>query len=295
MNNQSGILGPVPKQARYLMFSFESDVADAIEALAPLLDVVDGENTIVGFGPSLIAALNSQIPGLRPFPSMVGPGFDIPSTQYSLWFWLRGDDRGELHHRSREIEHALSMDFHLKEVLDGFMHHDSRDLTGYIDGTENPQDEDAINAAIVQGQGSGLDGASFVAVQQWTHDFELFDAMGQPQQDDAIGRRKSDNEEMGDAPESAHVKRTAQESFDPEAFMVRRSMPWAEGNEAGLNFVAFAKSLDAFEMMLQRMVGAEDGITDALFNFTRPISGGYYWCPPMKNSKLDLSALDSMV
>lgn len=294
MNNQSGILGPVPKHARYLMFSFESDSTDSAEALAPLLDVVDGENTIVGIGPSLVAAFNSQIPGLSPFPSMVGPGFDIPSTQYALWFWLRGDDRGELHHRSREIEHALAMDFQMREVLDTFMHGDSRDLTGYVDGTENPQDDDAVEAAIVQTQGSGLDGSSFVAVQQWVHDFELFDSMTQQEQDDSIGRRKSDNEEF-DAPKSAHVKRAAQESFDPEAFMVRRSMPWAEGNEAGLNFVAFVKTLDAFEVMMQRMVGAEDGIVDALFNFTRPISGGYYWCPPIQDGKLDLSALNSVV
>ena len=293
MNNQSGILGPVPKHARYLMFSFESDVMDAAEVLALLLDIVDGENTIVGLGPSMLAAFNHQIPGLRPFPSMVGPGFDIPSTQHALWFWLRGDDRGELHHRSREIEHALAMDFQMKEVLDTFMHSDSRDLTGYVDGTENPVDENAVDAAIVSGQGSGMDGSSFVAVQQWTHDFELFDAMTQEEQDNAIGRRKSDNEELADVPTSAHVKRTAQESFDPEAFMVRRSMPWTEGNEAGLNFVAFVKSLDAFEVMLQRMVGAEDGIVDALFNFTRPISGAYYWCPPMKDGKLDLSSLKS--
>lgn len=293
MNSQSGILSPIPMHGRYLMFSFESDTSDAAEALIPLLEVVDGSDTIVGIGASLVAALNSQIPDLRPFPSMVGPGFDIPSTQHALWFWLRGDDRGELYHRSREIGHALAMDFQMKEVLDTFVHHDSRDLSGYKDGTENPQGKEAVDAAIVSGQGDGLDGGSYVAVQQWIHDFDLFDAMIQKEQDNTIGRRKSDNEELDEAPESAHVKRTAQESFDPEAFMVRRSMPWAEGNEAGLNFVTFAKSFNAFEMMLQRMVGAEDGIVDALFNFTRPVSGAYYWCPPMKDDKLDLRALRS--
>jgi putative iron-dependent peroxidase len=291
VSNQSGILGPVPKHARYLMFTFESDAGDASEALAPLQDVVDGENTIVGIGPSLVAALDSEIPGLRPFPSLTGPGFDIPSTQYALWIWLRGEDRGELHHRSREIEQALAMDFQLKEVLDGFMYSECRDLTGYIDGTENPEGDEAVDAAIVQGQGAGLDGASYVAVQQWVHDFDLFDAMTPEEQDNTFGRSKGENEELDDAPISAHVKRTAQESYDPEAFVVRRSMPWTEGNEAGLNFVAFGKSLDAFEMMLERMVGLEDGTTDALFNFTRPTSGGYYWCPPMENGKLDLSAL----
>ena len=290
-SSQSGILAPVPKFARYLMFSYESDTADARAALAPLIDVVDGENSVLGIGPSLVAALGGEIPGLRPFPSMTGPGFDIPSHQSALWIWLRGDDKGELHHRSREIEQALAMDFQLNEVLDSFMHLDSRDLTGYEDGTENPQDEEAIKAAIVQSEGAGLDGASFVAVQQWLHDFDLFDAMTEEEQDNSFGRRRSDNEELSAAPVSAHVKRAAQESFDPEAFMLRRSMPWVEGNQAGLNFVSFVHSLDIYEAILKRMTGQEDGIHDALFNFTRPISGAYFWCPPMRDGKLDLSAL----
>lgn len=68
-------------------------------------------------------------------------------------------------------------------------------------------------------------------------------------------------------------------------------MPWADGARAGLVFVAFGKSLDAFEAQLRRMVGAEDGVVDALFKFTRPISGSYFWCPPMRNGRLDLRAL----
>ncbi len=168
---------------------------------------------------------------------------------------------------------------------------DSRDLTGYEDGTENPQAEEAVATAIVSGQGKGLDGSSFVAVQQWVHDMDVFQEKSPQQQDDIIGRRRSDNEEFDAAPKSAHIKRTAQESFDPEAFIVRRSMPWTEGTDAGLNFVAFGKSFDAFEALLNRMVGADDGISDALFSFTRPVTGAYFWCPPMKNNNLDLSAL----
>lgn len=290
MNSQPGILGPVPKHARYLLFSYEGNVNEAVEALNALVDVVDGEKVVVGLGPSLIEAAGETVPGLRLFPALSGAGFDVPSTQFSLWFWLRGDDRGELHHHSRQIEQMLSLDFQLNDVLDAFMYSDSRDLTGYIDGTENPEGDEAFAAAIVQGQGSGMDGSSFVAVQQWRHDFACFDNMSQEEQDNAIGRYKSNNEEF-DAPPSAHVKRTAQESFNPEAFILRRSMPWVEGSESGLNFVAFGKSLDAFEAQLRRMVGEEDGIADALFSFTRPLTGGYYWCPPMKEGKLDLSWL----
>jgi putative iron-dependent peroxidase len=87
------------------------------------------------------------------------------------------------------------------------------------------------------------------------------------------------------------VKRAAQESYEPEAFMLRRSMPWAEGMNAGLMFVAFGKSFTAFKAVLNRMLGHEDGIQDALFSFTRPLSSAYFWCPPMKDGKLDLSAL----
>jgi putative iron-dependent peroxidase len=68
-------------------------------------------------------------------------------------------------------------------------------------------------------------------------------------------------------------------------------MPWTDGARAGLLFVAFGRSFDAFEAQLRRMVGLEDGVADALFRFTRPITGSYYWCPPLRNGRLDLRAL----
>jgi putative iron-dependent peroxidase len=111
------------------------------------------------------------------------------------------------------------------------------------------------------------------------------------ERDNIIGRHISDNEEFDEAPESAHVKRSAQESFAPEAFILRRSMPWSEGMAAGLVFVAFGKSFDAFEAILNRMLGKEDSIIDGLFSFTSPISGAYFWCPPVKDGRLDLSVL----
>ena len=87
------------------------------------------------------------------------------------------------------------------------------------------------------------------------------------------------------------VKRTAQESFTPEAFVLRRSMPWAEGNRGGLVFTAFGHSFSAYEALLGRMCGAEDGIVDALFTFSEPETGAYFWCPPMHQGRLDLRAV----
>jgi len=116
--------------------------------------------------------------------------------------------------------------------------------------------------------------------------------MNEDERDNIIGRHHSDNEEFDSAPEYAHVKRAAQESYQPEAFMLRRSMPWVEGMEGGLIFVAFGKSFDAYEAVLHRMLGEEDTVRDGLFMFTQPISGAYFWCPPVKEGRLDLSMLD---
>lgn len=73
--------------------------------------------------------------------------------------------------------------------------------------------------------------------------------------------------------------------------MVRRSMPWAGVDTEGLEFVAFVNALDKVTRMMRRMAGLEDGIVDALFSFSRPVTGGYYWCPPASGGRLVLDAL----
>ena len=289
-NVQSGILAPPPRLACYLTFSLASDIGSK-PSLSAMLELMDGNKVVVGFGYPLLRALNRSIDGLGIFPSSFGSGLAMPSTQAALWCWLRANDRGQLLHLSRQIIAAAAPVFVCENVIDAFQYDTGRDLTGFEDGTENPKGDNAIAAGIVQGKGDGMDGSSFVAVQQWVHNFARFDALSPTEQDHSIGRRKSDNQELPDAPASAHVKRTAQESFEPEAFVLRRSMPWGDGAQGGLNFVAFGKSFDAFEAQLKRMVGAEDGIVDGLFQYTRPISGSYFWCPPMRNGRLDLRAL----
>lgn len=287
---QNGILSAETQFARYMSFSLV-DIEEVKESIQALKEVVDGQSVVVGFGSSLVSALDSSINGLHVMPVNTAPGLDVPSTPYALWLWLQGDDRGELLHRSRSLEELLAPAFELTHIIEGCQYDSNRDLSGYEDGTENPKDDEAIKAAIVQGQGHGLDGSSFVAVLQWVHDFDMLDSMTVDEKDDSIGRHVSDNEEFDEAPEFAHVKRSAQESFEPEAFMLRRSMPWIEGMDGGLVFVSFGKSFDAFEAILNRMLGHDDGIQDAIFNFTKPITGAYFWCPPMKEGKLDLMAI----
>lgn len=287
---QPGILAPVPTVARYLTFRTRH-TPDLQLALGALQTLADGDRIVVGLGKALLLQLGATKYRLPAFPAYTTAGASIPSTPADLWCWLRGDDRGELLLLAQMLEEALSPGFELAQVIDAFKHQDGRDLTGYEDGTENPDGEAALAAALVSGMGDGLDGGSVVAVQQWVHDMGAFRRMGGEAQDQMIGRRRSDNEELDDAPDSAHVKRTAQESFTPEAFVLRRSMPWAEGQQAGLVFTAFGHSAQAFAAQLRRMAGVEDGVTDALFGFTRPVTGGYFWCPPMKDGVVVLPSL----
>jgi len=286
---QPAILQPIPPLARYLVYTRVPDT-DPRPALRTLKNAVDGERTLAGLGLSLVGALGRNIDELRAFPEFSGRGIEVPSTPAALLLWLRGADRGELLHRHRGFDNLLAASFRCTQVIDAFTHDGRarRDLTGYEDGTENPKGRKAVAAAVSRRK--DIAGSSFLAFQQWEHDIPRFETMSRREQDHCFGRRRSDNEELDKAPASAHVKRTAQENFEPEAFVVRRSMLWAEGERCGLVFTAFGASFDAFEAQLRRMTGQDDGITDALFRFTRPLTGAYFWCPPVKGGRLDLSA-----
>lgn len=298
---QAGILAPVPPAGRYVWFDLApaataAQLRDGLRRLADWAAPVDSKALVIGIGATCVRALGAEVPGLHDLAAISQPGIEVPATPAALCCWLRGRDRGDLLHLSRQLAQAVAPAFEVRRVLDGFRHGrgpngHGRDLTGYEDGTENPTGREARTAALVRGEGEGLDGASFLALQVWTHDLDAFDAMPAQAQDGMIGRRRSDNEELDDAPASAHVKRTAQESFSPEAFVLRRSMPWAEDGQSGLVFVAFGRSLDAFEAQLRRMTGLEDGITDALFQMTRPVTSASFWCPPLQAGRLDLRRL----
>jgi len=290
MTYQFGIIDEIPNLARYQYFRLKPG-ADPKEVLQELADLAVEKDIVVGLGQSLILAMDAEVPSMRKMPEFSGKGMEIPTTPHALWCWIRGEDRGDLLHKARLVRNILSPAFEVDRVTDAFRYDKFRDLTGYEDGTENPKGDDALEAAILQSSQAGLNGSSFVAVQQWTHDLDTFQAMSRQKQDHTFGRDQVSNEELDDAPESAHVKRTAQEDFDPEAFVIRRSMPWANETEEGLVFVAFGKSFDAFEALMHRMIGNDDGIIDGLFSFTRPITGSYFWCPPVTDGKLDLSAV----
>jgi len=163
-NYQRGILAPCPKLARYLSFSLEAGSKPG-RAIKALIELADGDSVVVGLGQPLVRVLGGEVPGLRVFPTQFGSGLILPSSSAALWCWLRGDDRGKLLNAGRKIIAAVSSAFALDSVIDGFMYDGGCDLSGFVDGTENPKGKKALAAAIVRAEASGLAGSSFVAVQ----------------------------------------------------------------------------------------------------------------------------------
>jgi len=286
---QSGILSPLSPAGRFLTLGLAPD-APSRAALARVQGLRVGDGLVVGLGDPLLRAAGVHLDELRPFPALSGPGGAFPSTQGALWLFLAGHDAGEILLRTRKIVTELGEHFRIDEDVPSFVFAEGRDLSGYEDGTENPKGARAAEVALLTGK-PGLAGSSFVAAQRWVHDLPRLEKLPRQERDYIFGRNRESNEELADAPPSAHVKRSAQESFEPGAFMLRRSMPWGDVREHGLYFVAYGASLDPYERVLRRMLGLDDGITDGLLRFTRPVSGGYYWCPPVAGERLDLSAL----
>lgn len=284
---QPAILRPVTAAGRFVTFSL-TDVSDPTLALKRLAETRFDPRTVIGLGAPLFTRVRRALPGLRAFPTDLAL---FPATQGALWVFSSHLDSSSSFDKGRAFSALLGDAFAVTDEVEAFVYKKGRDLSGFEDGTENPKGKAAFRAAIVEGRGKGLDGGSFVAVQRWVHDLGALAAMSDDAQAAAVGRKRQGNRELPDAPPSAHVKRTAQESFDPPAFIVRKSMPYGGLRQHGLYFVAYGESLDRYERLLRRMAGRDDGIVDGLFTFSSAVTGGYYFCPPVTNGKLDLRAV----
>jgi putative iron-dependent peroxidase len=271
--SQPGILAPPPALGRSLTFQLAPG-ADPREALRRVRDGFLLDRGVVGLGELVTRALGADVTGLRTFPGLSGPAVTVPSTQQALWVFLRGADRSALFDLTGHVTALVDGVFLLDDAMDTFMYAGGRDLTGYEDGTENPRDDAAAEAALVSA-GEGLTGSSFVAVQRWAHDLRRFRGFSPDRRDAVIGRRVDTNAEIVGS-------REAQRAGELRPAGVHGATLHALGDRPRTG---------ARVHRVPRMVGLEDGVVDALFTFSRLVTGGYYWCPPVAGGRLDLRRL----
>ena len=241
--------------------------------------------TAVAFGPELWSRLYSQSPaGFKQLEPIHG-SFEMPVVPADIIIHIAS--------ARADICFALSQAFFegiqdQVQVLDErvcFRYFDGRDITGFIDGTENPQFPDDRAEVALLGEDSGIfqDG-SFIFAQRYAHNLEKWKKLKVDTQEQVMGRTKLESIELDDEvkPENAHVARTVIEDEEGEEMeILRHSLPYGDGRgDQGLFFIAYTKDLKIIDAMLERMFGTSgDGIHDRLLHFVTPLDGAYYFAP----------------
>jgi putative iron-dependent peroxidase len=172
----------------------------------------------------------------------------------------------------------------VEDEVSGFQYFDDRDLTGFVDGTENPVGLAAETATLVGAEDEAFAGGSYVLVQKYIHDLASWDAVATDIQEGIIGRRKLSDIELDEAakPAWAHNTLTAIEEDGVAVEILRHNMPFggAAQGEAGTYFIGYARTPRVLEQMIANMfVGRPPGTYDRLLDFTHPVTGTLFFAP----------------
>jgi putative iron-dependent peroxidase len=244
-----------------------------------------GVNFVLAFGPDLWRGIApDQSPSdLAAFTEIHGPGGKhAPAQQHDVWLWFNGSAPDVVFEHARAAWLAVRDVARLAAEQPCFVYRDSRDLTGFIDGTRNPEPLDAPTVALIPTDQPG-GGGSHVLVMRWVHDLDAFHAMPVAEQEHVIGRTKPDSRPLLDDKSqlTGHVGRVQVEENERDLEIYRRSVPYGTVNEHGLYFVGFSAARTRFDKMLAKMFGTADGTHDRITDFSRPVSGAFYFAPSL--------------
>ncbi len=170
------------------------------------------------------------------------------------------------------------------DEVHGFNYFDDRDLIGFVDGTENPVDQAAIDATIIGEEDAAFSAGSYVIVQKYLHDLTRWNELPVEEQEKIIGRRKLSDIELDDAmkPSCAHNALTTIVEDGEQLEIVRDNMPFGDvgKGEFGTYFIGYARSPRRIEQMLENMfVGRPPGNYDRLLDFSRAVTGTLFFVP----------------
>ena len=281
---QTGIFALGTASHAYLELDLAAgvDPADAVRAIAGLREprtTIGGVNLVTGFRPELWArvapdAIPADVHGFNE-PLVGKDGYSLPATQRDVVLWLTGAAYDLLFDFSRQITMSLASIVTARHEVVGWPYHRDLDLTGFIDGTENPTLVEAVSVALIP-PGAPCEGRSILLLQQWLHDAIAWESLPVERQEQVIGRRKSDSFELDPKPLASHVGRTDQDAFGK---IFRRNIAYGDVSEHGTIFVGFCASQRPLAAMLENMIGMHDAIRDDLTRFTQPQTGAYYVIP----------------
>ena len=285
---QAGIFALGTSSHTYLEFDVldkekYKEFASIISAIREPRTTTGGVNFVIGFRPELwreivpddapaaVTGFNKEIRGVE--------GFVMPSTQHDALVWLSGSAYDVIFDMARSVIHDLAGKASLGEESSSWPYRHDRDLSGFIDGSENPTLLDAPIAALLP---EGVPGAAgtVLLLQKWKHNVAAWEALPVDQQECIMGRTKPDSIELENKPLDSHVARTDQDEFGN---IFRRNMPYGSVADHGTMFVGFSADQKRLSRMLDSMAGLITGTRDALTRFTQPLTGSYYFVPSVES------------
>jgi porphyrinogen peroxidase len=255
------------------------DVVSAVASLREPRTTMGGVNLVAGFRPELWREVAPEdaptdVEGFN--RDLVGAdGYRLPATQHDAVLWLSGSAYDVIFDTAREAIAALDAVASIAEETSSWPYRHDRDLTGFIDGSENPTLIDAPEIALVPDGSTGA-GGTILLLQKWAHDAAAWESLPVDGQEQVIGRTKDESVELDDKPPDSHVARTDQDEFGK---IFRRNMPYGTVTDHGTMFVGFSSEQRPLVAMLESMAGLKDGVRDALTRYTQAVTGAYYFVP----------------
>jgi putative iron-dependent peroxidase len=221
--------------------------------------------------------------GLHPFREIRGQHHAV-STPGDVLFHIRAARMDLCFELATEIMSRLGGAVSVVDEVHGFNYFDDRDLIGFVDGTENPTGQAAIDAVVVGDEDAEFAGGSYVIVQKYLHDLTRWNDLPVAEQERIIGRHKLSDVELDDAvkPTYAHNALTTIVENGEELDIVRDNMPFGDvgKGEFGTYFIGYARSPHRIEQMLENMfVGRPPGNYDRLLDFSRAVTGTLFFVP----------------
>jgi putative iron-dependent peroxidase len=285
---QAGIFALGTSSHAYLEFDLlkSKPCAPLVATVAALREprtTTGGVNFVIGFRPELwrtvaprdippeVKGFNREIRGVDDFV--------MPATQHDALVWLSGSAYDVVFDMARSVVRTLAGQASLGEETSSWSYRHDRDLSGFIDGSENPTLLEApIHALLPEGTAGAA--GSVLLIQKWKHKAAAWEALPIAQQEQIMGRTKLDSIELEDKPADSHVARTDQDEFGN---IFRRNMPYGRVDDHGTMFVGFSAEQQRLSRMLDSMAGLVTGTRDALTRFTQPLTGSYYFVPSVES------------
>ena len=270
---------------RAILRSLCADLAALVRAVA-FRDIEAALSCVMGFGSEGWDRLFGQPrpAELHPFREIHAEARHAVSTPGDVLFHIRAQRMDLCFELAMQITtHIAGAALSVDEVH-GFRYFDDRDLMGFVDGTENPNGDAAIDATIIGEEDAAFAGGSYVVVQKYLHDLEGWNALSTKTQELIVGRSKLSDIELDDSikPTSAHSALTVIVENGKEVKILRDNMPFGRVSqgEFGTYFIGYSRSPRTIEQMLENMfVGRPPGNYDRLLDFSRAVTGNLFFVP----------------